>query len=312
SLPIRLLLPDVIGYNVWVALPVPLAALGMYLFLRRHARPAGAAFGAIAYALAGPIVSSPNFPNLMWTVASVPFVFWALDRMIDRRTLTSMSLFAFVVACQALGGEPVTLIATLVIAGAYAALPEGRWRQPRIVLMTFAGEVLGLLLSAIQYVPLVLASRSSLRATSTDFNFWTFHPLTLLELAVPHFFGDYFRSNLKETGWMIALNSGRDPFYYTMYIGVPVAILAGVAALSRRPRTVFWTLVVVGCALASLGSHTPFYPLLRDLFPPLRTFRFPVKYLALSAFGLAVLAGLAFEWLLDNAMPRRPVRVVVI
>src|SRR4051812_42599940 len=36
SLPIRLLLPEVLAYNVWIALPIPLAALGMYVFLRRR------------------------------------------------------------------------------------------------------------------------------------------------------------------------------------------------------------------------------------------------------------------------------------
>ena len=72
-------------------------------------------------------------------------------------------------------------------------------------------------------------------------------------------------------------------------------MLAGVAAVSRRPRTVFWTLAVAGCAVASLGSYTPIYPLLRDLVPPLRTFRFPVKYLSLSAFGIAALAAFAFD-----------------
>ncbi len=39
SLPIRLLLPEVVAYNVWIALPIPLCALGMYLFLRRHVSP---------------------------------------------------------------------------------------------------------------------------------------------------------------------------------------------------------------------------------------------------------------------------------
>ncbi len=48
SLPIRLLLPEVVAYNVWIAAPVPLAALGMYLFLRRHLTPLAAAFGAFS------------------------------------------------------------------------------------------------------------------------------------------------------------------------------------------------------------------------------------------------------------------------
>src|SRR6185312_458144 len=41
SLAIRLLLPEVVAYNVWIAAPIPLSAAGMYLFLRRHvSRPA--------------------------------------------------------------------------------------------------------------------------------------------------------------------------------------------------------------------------------------------------------------------------------
>jgi hypothetical protein len=312
SLPLRLLLPDVLAYNTWIAAPVPLSGLGMYVFLRRHASAWAAAFGAIAYAVSGPMVSSTNFPNLSWSVAAVPFVFWALDRLIERPAASTTALFAIVVAMQALAGEPVTLATTLVIAGAYAALPEGRWRRPRIAGLAAIGEVAGLLLAAVQYAPLFAATRGSLRATEMDINFWTFHPLALLELVVPHFFGDYFHSSLRETGWMLALNSGRDPFYYSMYLGVPVALLAMIAAGSRRPRTLFWAIVVAACAIVSLGAYTPVYPLLRELFPPLRAFRFPVKYLSLSAFGTAVLAAFAFEWLLEGRTPRRALRAVVV
>src|SRR5688572_33139705 len=111
---------------------------------------------------------------------------------------------------------------------------------------------------------------------------------------------------------MLALNSQRDPFYYTMYIGVPIALLAGLAMCSGRPGTRFWTVVVVACAIASLGAHTPLYPALQEIVPPLKTFRFPVKYLSLAAFGLAVLAAMAFQWLLDRDAPPRALRIVLI
>ena len=109
SLPIRLLLPEVPAYNVWIALPVPLAALGMYLFLRRMMRPPAAAFGAIAFALAGPTVSSTNFPNMSWSICAVPFVFWALELVFERRSFASAALLAVMIALQALAGEPVSL-----------------------------------------------------------------------------------------------------------------------------------------------------------------------------------------------------------
>ena len=45
--------------------------------------------------------------------------------------------------------------------------------------------------------------------------------------------------------------------------------------------------------------------------PPLRTFRFPVKYLSLGSFGLAVLAAFAIQWLIDRDVPRRPLTWVL-
>ena len=54
TLAMRLLPSDVVSFNLWVALPLPLAALGMYLFLERSGKPpASAALGACVFALSG-------------------------------------------------------------------------------------------------------------------------------------------------------------------------------------------------------------------------------------------------------------------
>jgi hypothetical protein len=312
SLAVRLLLPETLAYNLWVALPIPLCALGIYLYLRRQLSAPASAFGGIVFAVGGPIISTPNFPNFSWSIATTPYVLWALDRVFERKTPGAATLLAVIVSCQALAGEPVSLAATLVVAAAYALVIDGRWRDVRGVCLTAAGLAAGVLLSAIQYVPLVLAGRASMRSTMTSADFWLFHPLLSFELVVPHFFGDYFNSNLKELAWMVALNSDRDPFYYTMYLGVPVVLLAAVAMFSGRPRTRFWTVVILACAIASLGAHTPVYPALQALLPPLRMFRFPVKYLSMAMLGLAVLSAMVMQWLLDGDVPRRAVRVVLI
>ncbi len=311
SLALRLLLPEIPAYNFWIGLPVPLAAFGTYLFLRGKVSPPAAAVGAIAFAAAGPVVSTTNFPNMSWSVAAVPFVFWTLERVFARRTPASVAGLAVAVACQALAGEPVTLGTTLAIAAAYSVLPERRWRDLRLVALCAIGLTAGVLLAAIQYVPMMLATRHSMRGAFAVTDFWAFHPLAFVELLVPQFYGDYFTSQLQQLTWMVALNSGREPFYYTMYIGVPVVLAAGVAAVSRRPGTLFWTCVVLACGLASLGEHTPIYPILTTVCPPLRGFRFPVKYLSLAAFGVATLAAMSVQWLLDATVPRRPVRIVV-
>jgi len=311
SLAIRLLLPDVVAFNTWIALPVPLAALGAYLYLRRHvARPA-AAFGAVAFAVAGPTVSTTNFPNLSWSVACVPLVFWALDRLAERRRAVDAALIAVTISAQALAGEPVTLAATVAIAAAYVAWPLRGLRDRRLLFTAAAAMVLGVLLASIQYVPLAAAGRASVRGMMEADDFWAFHPIALLELVTPHFFGDYFNSNLSELTWMVALNSGREPFYYTMYMGVPVLLTAAVAAFSGRPRTTFWAIVVLACVLASMGSHTPLYPALQWAIPGLRAFRFPVKYLSIAAIGVSTLAAFTVDWMMNGSVPARPRRLVI-
>ena len=312
SLVIRLLLPDLVAFNVWIALPIPLAAVGMYLFLRRRLGAPASALGAIAFAVSGPTVSTTNFPNMSWSVVAAPYVLWAVERLFVERSARRLTVLAVAIACQALAGEPVTLAATLAIAAGYAALPQTRWRDRQLLLFVGGGLAAGLLLAAIQYLPLMAAARESIRGSMTPNDFWSFHPLALLELLVPHFFGDYFNSNLRELVWMLALNSQRDPFYYTMYVGVPIVLLAGVAMVSRRPGTRFWTAVVIACAIASLGPHTPLYPALQEIVPPLKTFRFPVKYLSLAALGIAALAATAFQWLLDRDVPPRALRIVLV
>src|SRR6478609_8096466 len=50
TLAIRLLPSDVVSFNLWVALPLPFAALGMYLFLEQAGKHASsAALGAVSF-----------------------------------------------------------------------------------------------------------------------------------------------------------------------------------------------------------------------------------------------------------------------
>jgi hypothetical protein len=312
SLLVRLALPEIVAFNLWVALPIPLAALGAYLFLRRHVSAPAASFGAVAFAAAGPIVSTTNFPNMSWSVAAVPYVFWVLERAKARPVAVEGILLAAIVACQALAGEPVTLAATLAIASSYVVFTDAGWRNPRLLAVSAAGLIAGVLLAAVQFVPLAAASRVSVRGLMRGDDTWSFHPLTLFELIVPHFFGDYFTSHLRQLVWMVALNSHREPFYYTMYVGVPTVLLAAIAAMSRRRHTLFWTAVIAACLFASFGDYTPVYPALEAAAPPLKSFRFPVKYMSLATFGIAVLASFTIQWLPDRDVPLGALRRVAI
>lgn len=313
TLLLRLALPKLVAWNLWVALPVPLSALGAWLYLRRRVTSVPAALGAIVFGLSGPIVSTTNFPNLSWSVAATPYVLWTMDRVLARGRATDAAWLAVALGCQALAGEPVTLAATLVVMVAYVLMELVASRGALFGRAVVAGvaTTLGVMLAAVQFAPLMAAGRNSVRSIMGFADFWSFHPLALIELVVPRFFGDYFASYLRELAWMVALNSGREPFYYSMYVGVPVVIIALVGATSARRATIFWTVMLIGSIVASLGANTPIYPWLVRTIPVLNSFRFPVKYLALASLALAALSAYGWQMVQEGTAGKRRVRVIL-
>jgi prepilin-type N-terminal cleavage/methylation domain-containing protein len=303
---IRLLPSDIVSFNLWVALPLPIAAFGMYAFLRQTHDEAAAAVGAIAFGLAGPVVSMLNAPNLAWSVAVVPYVLLLTERVLAAPSARRMALLAVAVALQALSGEPVTLAATALMAGAFAA-----WRSPRHLPWVVSGFIAGALLGSVQLWPTMVAGVRAHRGAMAAPDFWSLHPLGALELIAPHLFGNYYDAFLADMPWMSALNSGRDPFYYSIYLGPIVVALAAVGLAARPRQNIGWALVGLAFFIAAMGGYTPVYPLIRKLLPPLAYFRFPVKYLVITTFATAVLAADGWTALSDPSMRIRVRRVAI-
>jgi prepilin-type N-terminal cleavage/methylation domain-containing protein len=294
ALAVRLLPSDVVSFNLWVALPLPIAALGMFAFLRGRATPAGAALGACAFALAGPVVSMVNAPNLSWSTALIPWVMWSVGGRRGGPTKAGVrpARIAIVCALQALCGEPVTWAATAFLAAGYAVVFVDGWRRKVVVLAALA---LGAALAAAQLVPTFLAGVRAHRAALATPDFWSLHPLALWEAIAPNLFGNYYDAFLADLPWMGALNFGRDPFFYSLYVGPLVLLLAGVGAAAAIRRHGFWVAVALAATIASLGGYTPFYPLVRSLVPALMYFRFPVKYIVFAIFAVAALAAHGYD-----------------
>lgn len=310
-LAVRLLGTEVIGFNLWVALPFPLAGLGAYAFLRARFTPAAAALGAVVLATSGPVVSTGNFPNLSWSVAAMPWVLWAADRITGPRIGRRIGVLALVFAFQALAGEPVTMAVTAGLALALSFVvgapgtSNSRWRQrARATLAVAGGLGLGAVVAAVQLLPMADAVQGSARPRISSKDFWSFHPLALVETVAPHLFGDFFQTPmLEDAPWLGALNSGREPFFYSVYIGSAVLTLAlvGIVASTRRRWIGFWAAVSLIGLVAAFGGNTPIYPLVRTYVPALGSFRFPVKYLLVSVMALAALVAAGWEALAGHA-----------
>ena len=291
---LRVLLPAVVGFNLIVAAPFPLAALGMWLFLRRRYSAAGSALGAVVFAACGPVVATANFPNLSWSVACMPWLFWAVDVDRARPSRRSFAIVAVIIALQVVAGEPVTQVATLGLLLAYTIVDADETsrglitrRAGRLVAAMAAGAAL----SAVQSIPMTLAVQHSPRGFMRPDNFWSLHPLALAESLLPRVFGLDLEGTPLEQPWIHPLNSGRDPFFYSLYTG-PIALLLGIVGASsgRRRWRVFWVTVGLAAVVAAFGDYTPLYPAVQRIVPVVRSFRFPVKFLLVASFAIATLA----------------------
>ena len=234
----------------------------------------------------------------------MPWVLWAVDRLLCHPTKRRLVVLALTVAFQAFAGEPVTLFTTTALAAGFAlVVPEGApWSRGLAsavsrLMWTVAGVVAGVALAAIQLVPMVQAAVLADRSTAILKDVWSLHPLALLETLSLHFFGDYFAvQSLDAVPWIPIVNTGREPFFFSVYFGVSLFALAlfGLVSGARSRWGSFWAAAGGMSLLLAFGVHTPVYPFLRDHLPILASFRFPVKYLA--GFSLAVAAGAAAGW----------------
>jgi len=313
ALAVRLIGSDVVGFNLWVAAPFPLAALGAWLFFRRRFAAGASALGAIAFALSGPIVSTGNFPNLSWSTAAIPWVLWAVDRVATATTPRHLAALAVATALQACAGEPVTLLATLVVGLAFAALVSPSpaaplARRARLMASVALGLCLGLGLAAIQLVPLGRAAALSERSARIAKDAWSLHPLALVEMVSPHLFGDFFTTqSLAAAPWLAVLNSGREPFLFSIYFGVPLlgVALFGLVAGGPPRWAAFWIGAGAASLLSAFGTYTPVYPFVRDHLPLLSSLRFPAKYLVIWSIVVAAGAATGWEAMAQGAQGRR-------
>jgi hypothetical protein len=303
TLPIRLFFPPVLGFNLLVVIPMVLAGLGAFRFFRGHLSPAAASFGATVFALSGPVLSTGNSLNLCWALALLPWILRQADKIVRSPTPGAVAIWAMLEGLQILAGEPVTAAVTAVVAGAYILfMAKGAPRLRRLGLAAVSIG-LGALLVAVQLLPLYEATARSTRAQEQMPELLALHPSALVEIVAGPLFGDRFPPAGQGNIWLRALNGGLWPLFTSIYLGVGVIALAALAVWvgRRKPWCRFWFALALVAIILSLGRHTPVYPALQYLLPPVGLLRYPAKYLLPGVLGIAALAGFGWEYVVAQS-----------
>jgi hypothetical protein len=299
-----ILLPIDLAYPLFYVVHFALAGIGAYLLARRWGQSRQAAFFAgFVFAFSGPLLSLGNLYNHAACAAWMPWALLATDRAVQGRTVRPWILLTLVFSLQFLAAEPFTLLATFGLCLAYALYLRGT-RRPlasasnwRILTGFVLAGCLMVALCAVQFLPSAeLLSHSRRGAQGLRYgetSNWSFHPLLLMEMLVPDFYGPALTSPTK---WNAMVGDGSSPYFLSVFTGfVPLFFALAGWALGQDRRRNF----VAGSALLflvlSFGHFAPVFSLVYLLVPLLTLVRFPVKLLAPVIMLVAILAG----WGLD-------------
>lgn len=319
-----LLVPVEHGMGWLAALHVAWAGLGMYAFLRQLGLSQFAALaGALAFEFSGYLIARLTFLSITCAVAWLPWLFWAVERLIIRQRVPAAAVLALVIGLELLAGHAQTAAYGLAGAACYglwrlvALWRAGEERAARKALaLAFAGGALGVALAAAQIVPTVELLLESQRAGGVEREFGLFYslwPWHLLTAFVPGLFG----TPAAGTYWGYG-------YYHedAIYVGLlPVLLAIGVivrgvgnghrASGSGRQADVDSPLpvacrpmplgffAVLGCTalFLALGQNNPVYVWLFDHVPGVSAFQAPARIGVLYVLAVCVLAALgAARW----------------
>jgi len=312
---LRMIMPTDVAMTVGFMLHIFLSGLFTYYFLRAWGLGFyPALLGGLAYMMGGPIASyvSPGHDGKLFVSALTPLALWMLVRgMRDGRTW-AFGVFALTTGLAVLSPHPQLLQYMLLLSGGFAlflAFSGGDTGAalPRDVALTRLGfsaasVAVGMLMGAVQYLPVMEYVPWSPRAGGKGYDYATTFSFPLEELIntyVPQFSG------------ILNAYSGRNGIHlHSEYLGVVVLILAvlgfGAVRLTRRRAFArFWLGTMIIALLWALGNSTPFFHLIYAIVPGTKFFRAPSTIIYVVALAIAVFAALGLERVLAREYTRR-------
>ncbi|HVN32241.1 MAG TPA: hypothetical protein VMT45_09645 [Thermoanaerobaculaceae bacterium] len=315
-----LILPWELAFRLQVLLPLLASFAGMILLLRTMGRSLPAALLAgCSWGFGGLMLSLTNLLPMLLTVAPVPATLAFAVRLVRRGSRADALGLAACFALVCAGGEPVTVLAALLLlaaAGAGLSSDTGpavdRGQNVLVPFARVAGAALmGAAAAAVVILPgLSLAARSvrsaglSLERSET----WSLPPIRLLELVLPHLMGHTEGITAAAYWGSSAYPVKQFPLIYSIYPGLLIAALA-VAALGRpRRERLVWASIGGAGLLLAFGGHAPLWLALRTVVPFSGGLRYPEKLIVLTVFAVTVLAAAGLDDLL--ARERRAMRRV--
>ena len=269
-----------------------------YLYIRQLGLSREASLvGSLCFISGGFLVGRASLRNIVETVTWFPLVLYFLDKALLQRRALWAAVAGLFLAFSFLAGHPnIFYFLLLYLAGYFLFTLFLRLRARAWKELTREAGYFGLLglfclgISAIQLWPLLATSLGTYHGTrSFEWNtLFPFHLLNLVHFLIPGF-----------TNW--TAGAVDEEFGYIGLLPLLLALWAVIQ--SKDKRITFLGLLALFSFIAALGDATPFYKLLYDCLPGLNQFRIPAKFIILTTFPLALLAGFGVQRFLEGLGP---------
>lgn len=285
-------------YTVFALGHVLLAALSFLALARRWGlRPLASAAGAATFTLSGPFLSLVDLWHHFAGASYLPAAVLCAQDALEERGWRQVLRLGLVLGLQLLAGSADASVMTALVLAAWwlVRLQPGRWRSAavsagRVAVAFLVALAIG---AGVWVAALDAASRSSRGSLPEEVRtYWSLHPLGLAEVVLA---GVPSALPLDRSA-RDRLYEGREPFLFSLYLGLPGLALAALAGGSGQRRRLAGLLLVAALAvLLALGRFAPFYGAASLILPPLGLLRYPVKAMVLAAFAWAGLVALGAE-----------------
>ncbi|MFZ6018306.1 MAG: YfhO family protein [Chloroflexota bacterium] len=301
------------GFTLLVPVHLGLAGVGTALLLRELGiNGRGQLVAGLAFGLCGYFVARASFFSMIWAGAWLPWLIWAVERVIrsdhrSQRWMMTIGL-ALIAANQLFAGHAQLSWYSLVFAVLWMIFRVANKgdQQTKITQMRFlaAGILLAVLLASIQLFPTFEYLLQSQRSSAVDYEYavnYSLWPWRLLGFFLPDLFGNPGTGNYWGYGayWEDALYIGFIPILLALStIGVPFRKSSAPDWDITKQRVVrfLWAIVVIATVF-SLGKNTPVFPWLYRNIPTFDMFQAPTRWMYLAVFSLTLLAGFgAHSW----------------
>ena len=302
------------GMGLLAAAHLSLAGVGMVRLARELGlTPTAQTVSGLAFGLSGYLVTRSHFLSINAVVAWLPWILWAVYRLINstsfRQTLERALSVTFFLSLLLLAGHAQTAWYTLLLAGMWVIF--WGWNHtsrvtPRVlrfkflfraVLLFALASLLAATLAAIQLLPTAELLSHSQRANGAEYDFvmtYSFWPWRFLGLLAPGLFGSPVTGDYWGYGnfWEDAIYIGLLPLILALR-----AIFTKKSSTSKLPLSFFRFLTSLTALsfLLALGQNTPIFPFLYRFIPTFDLFQAPTRYSIWAVFALALLAGMGAE-----------------